>query len=329
MKKLFTSFILIILCAVFLTACTSSGDATNYLTVWGQSNVCEISRYEISAAPLIVDDKPTNENEYKLDPSSHGEYTIKVTAVLENGNHVGKYKLESEFEFTGKYNKNGNKTEEFTDKYKSEVIFKLTSRAFTTLSSVKTAENMTICNDDGTLDKVSYTVTNTYDNKKVKTVMEIKSDPNNVLKDLADSKSLKLGNGKYFDNEALFFGIRALEPNDKFSWPFVLLDSIQQKVFNWSASYVSQEKNEIELTKDTVINGKTTEKIDCNLISAAITGTVNKGAPIDLYYSKDYPVVYKAVNGVPINIQYHILAKIEHGDMIYTLKEFTNTSDKV
>ena len=338
MKKFLTLSITILLCSILLTACSRNSTTPNYVPFWGQrfdsssgEDFLEKSIFDISVKPLIENEKATNKDEYKFDPAySSGTYTTQITSVLTDGQHTQTYKVTNSLIFTGKFNKDGNLTAEFTDKYESEAVFKITSNGISMISSARNVENATICNDDGTLDKVSYKVSNTYNGKKVSTIFTVVSDPKNLLKDNKSTKNVSTKQSIIFDNESLFYGIRALTPIEGFSASYGLFDSLQQKYSTLNASFVTlpEEDSLINLATGATINGEAKSNVTCNLIKNIITGTVNVGSPINLYYANNALVKYKLITDVIVEVQSHYLAKVEHGDMIYTLKTFTNLSMK-
>lgn len=342
MKKFLPFTILLILSVLVLTACGGTSNSPDYAPYWGQKDAYEHSEFDISVAPLVVNEKATNEKVYKLDPAySSGTYKTTLEVVLENGNHTGTYKVQNEFSFTGKYNKNGNLTDEFTDSYTSEATFKVSSGSFTTLSSSKTATfthvcdkdsktktSMHTCSEDGVLNTVSYKITTNYSNKKVSSSITVTKDDAGILSDVKKTFNGNLNQKVYFDNDSLFYGIRSLIPNEQFSLTFNLIDPLESKVLKMQSNYVSKEDKKIKLSSGATIDGVATDELECNLIETIIADTVNKGAPINLYYAKDRKVNYLLVNGNIVNVEYYMLAKVEHGDMIYTLKEFTNNSAK-
>jgi len=326
MKKFFILTVILILCVAFLVGCGAAA-SPDYVPYWGQmtadgKDYLEKSVFEIS---IKADDDGNPENE-KFDKTTKGTYTTTLTRVSDGDGGVGSiYKLESAFEFSGKYN-----GKDFSDKYTSVVTFKVTSQSFTTLSSTKTVENATFLNDNASLSTVSYTLTNEYKDKKVTSKITVSKDTGNKLSEVKSSYTQNLKD-YYFDNESLFLGIRALTPAEGFSLAsYNLLEPLEQEILTMQAAYVSQADAKIELAAGTKINGVLTDKINCNKVETKISGTINTGASIFLYYSNDCMVRYINKNGVTIDeIPYYFLAKVEHGDMIYTLKEFDNQSKKV
>ena len=153
MKKLSLIAILLISIIVF-TACGSSAPP-DFSPFWGQINevtsgngILETSEYKISVASL-TDEKGnvTNKDEYKLDPSSSGTYKIEISKV-----GAKRYKVETTFNFTGKYNKDGTLTTEFNDIYTGECIFEIDAPdKLIMISSIKDVEKATICDNDGKL----------------------------------------------------------------------------------------------------------------------------------------------------------------------------------
>jgi len=318
MKKLSIAIILI-LSILILAACGSSAKS-DFTPFWGQINkdsadgngVLEYSEYKISVAPPLKDagGNVIETGTYKLDSDScSGSYSIEISRISK-----GRYKVKTEFEFKGKYTKDGTLTSEFTDSYTGECIFEIVPpEKINMISSKKTVSNATFCNEDGSLSKVSYTVTNTYEDSKIFSKFDITEDKDNLLKDCKSSFE-QGGLGEYFfDNEALYTAIRAFKPKEGFSLGFKVPENISQTIYSMSASYVEQkEENMFSLD----IGG---QKLSSHLIQVVRTGTGKVGAPIKLYYSKDDKVTYQLDTGTKVVTQYFRLLKFEHGDMIYTL----------
>lgn len=322
MKKL--SVIAILLISIFVfTACGGSA-APDFAPFWGQTTddidgILERSEYKVSVAPLI-DDKGNaiNKDEYKLDPSSSGTYKIEISKVKDK-----QYKVKTEFEFDGKYNKNGTLTDDFTDSYTGECTFEIDAPDKLIMEKSSRVAEMTYCDENGKLSSVKYKVENNYADSKVVSNLTINDDEDNILKDC--KSSFESGFGDYFfDNEAMFLAIRALKPKDGFDRNFNVPENIAQKIVPMNAKFVEQKDSELNLT----INGTVT-KVNSNLIRVVITGTERIGAPINLYYSKDDKVTFELETGTKVNTEYHKLLKIEHGDMIYTLTAYSNLAKMV
>jgi len=325
MKKISVIFVLILSTVIF-TACASAA-APDFNPYWGQitddkDGILEYSEYEISVAPITNDKgEYTSPDDYKLDPSSSGIYSITIS---KDGTSAGHYNVTTKFTFTGKYNKNGTLTDEFKDdNYTGECSFVLTTTKLTMVSSKRTVGKMTVCNDDGTLSTVSYTASNSYDSSKSKMTssLQIISDDDDILKDCKSEFTASYSK-YFFDNECMFVALRALKPQSGFSVDFSVPDNIAQTITSMNAKYVSTDKLSL------AINGGETQDIEYNLIQAVITGTDQVGAPISLYFSKDDNVTYILDNGTNVNTQYYKLLQIKHGDMIYTLTNYTNNSKK-
>jgi len=310
MKKFFICAVVLILSASILTGCSRRNVSPEFVPYWGQMQTADDEYLEKSVFKISVnideDGKAVNE---KFDPNSGGIYITTLTRVSDD-NKGSIYRLKSSFEFAGKYN-----GKVFKDKYTSEVTFKVTSGEFTTLTSIKNVENYTVFNDDENLAAVSYMIVNDYKDKKVTSKMIVSKDTANLLKDIKTDYSGKFKD-YFFDNESLFFGIRSLTPAEGFTLNYSLLDPIKRDISNMQANYVALEDNKVKLaTIDDAspkVNGITTQEVECNLIKTKIFGTLNTGAPIDLYYSKDSKVTYLTKNEKTyVEVQYYFLVKID------------------
>ncbi|MCL1901544.1 MAG: hypothetical protein FWG51_03995 [Firmicutes bacterium] len=327
MKKLSITIILIISILV-LAACGSSA-SPDITPFWGQisddehaeagNGLLERSEYAITVKPLIDENEnQTNKDEYKLDPDfCEGTYTVEISRI-----DIKLYEVKTEFEFKGKYNKDGQflpSTGTFTDDYTSKCTFEIVSPSgIKMISSEKTVENYTYLNTDDSLSPVKYTVKNTYEDNKMVSNLNIISDPDNILEKCEEEFTINSLGDYFFDNEAMFLAIRTLKPAEGFSLNFKVPENISQKAISMSAKYVAQKaEDEFKLN----VNGTL---LSSHLIQAGISGTNQTGAPINLYYSKDDEVTYQLYTGINIKTEYYKLLKIEHGDMIYELEEYEN-----
>ena len=325
MKRFFAAK-LIILCLI-LASCSAPEAPRSYSYKFGyvserEDGLLESFVYTVEAKDNVYDTSG-------LKPPFHlvgsGTYTLNVYRDAED---TRLFKLEASFNFKGRYKSPATNTysDEFEDSFFGTSYMRIDANSFEPVSMRK-EYLATIPYQDGTK-RTSYVVDVKY--TKAEGSFSIKSTVSDRdIEGLGEDEMIKIADGKNSDvsmdlkgrvidsQEQIFFALRLQLIGEGFSDSFTTYNPMDALAQNISV-YAESEK----MVKK--FGGK---DYPCFKLSANVKAH-DLSASIALFFAESYSAEYVNDDGNVTSQNASLLLEIKQGDLLYTLKEYTNYAQK-
>ncbi len=329
MKKIFSILLVCAMLTLCLSACTttSTTPSIDSSSPWGiTTGTYEKSTYSISVNEYLYED-----GEYTLgDELASGTYSQEIENVLID--NIKSASATSSLSVDWNDNEKALTNQNKSDSFESAVSFAISNN--TPISSSKTATIQDRTDSDGnSMDNYSYTYATDYDSKKATILFGKESDDS---EDYLDKKTVDISSLVNFDNEQLFYTLRAFSDYELGSYVsfnlFNAIDAYQygDDHYHTMVASVAEEMQTVTLD-DFILSYTESAELDCMVISLQINsydmGSIHK------FYITDTETTFSS--GSEVLITNKLITKYEYASLsfdseenflyTYTLSDYTTS----